>query len=157
MISIFFIKVCSKISPPNIFFILMPGIDAMYSPLKCSLEFKINIVDLRSWFFGPGLSEVLDDQAVVLTMLHKHNPRMRAIKRWRLPVKSLLDGWPLWENTESVLEAAIQAGEEPGKSLGSPWRYHPNGWKLTVTAKWPLDVSSPWGVKGWSHQKQVNV
>lgn len=39
-------------------------------------------------------------------------------------------GWSPQENTESVLEAAIQAGDEPGKSLGSPWRYHPNGWKL---------------------------
>lgn len=38
--------------------------------------------------------------------------------------------WSLRENTESVLEAAIQTGDEPGKSLGSPWRYHPNGWKL---------------------------
>lgn len=32
-------------------------------------------------------------------------------------------GWSLRENTESVLEAAIQTGDEPGKSLGSPWRY----------------------------------
>lgn len=120
-----------------IFNILVIRASITYVKVKYVLRY------IKSPLFGQGLSEVLAYQVVVL---QKQNPGTEQVgKRGSQENPS----WRALREMEGVLKAAIQAGDEPGKSPASPWTCPPNGWQLIgnycQVTPW---CQSPQGLKG---------